>query len=64
MYEVLYYIHLLDIKVRIGIYSNLTDAGKAIKQTRKVAGCILRHRHKLCKLIEINEINIICAVII
>ena len=57
MYEVLFHIHLLDITVHIGIYSNLTDAGKSIKQTRKVASCILRHRHKLCILIEINEIK-------
>ena len=57
MYEVLYYIHLLDLKVRIGIYDTLTEVGKVIKQTRKVAGLIHRKRHKLCKVIEINYIN-------
>lgn len=56
MYELLYYIHLLDLKVKIGIYDNLTEVGKVIKQNRKVAGLIHRKKHKLCKLLEINEI--------
>ena len=57
MYEVLYYIHLLNLKVRIGIYDNFTEIGKVIKQTRKVTGLIHRKKHKLCKVIEINVIN-------
>ena len=57
MYELYYYICLLDLNVKIGIYDNLTEIGKILKQSRRTAGLIFRGRHKLCKVITINKIN-------